>query len=99
VGVAHAELLLVTCLRKENPPGKKISSCQYVFCGDPCSLQYLKAKLKLVLCWGEREERAIEHVPAPPELSKISLSVTHLVVFLASPAVPSKFEKSGRCPC
>jgi hypothetical protein len=59
-GVAHAELLLVTCLKRKTLRGIKTFSHQCVFCSVPCSLQYLKTEPKLVLCWGEGEERAIE---------------------------------------
>ncbi len=68
-GIAHAKLLLVTCLKKKALWGIK-TSYQCIFCSVPCSLQNLKTEPMLVLCWGEEEGRAIERVPVPPELSQ-----------------------------
>jgi hypothetical protein len=45
-GVAHAELQLVTCLKRKTLREIKTSSCQYAFCKVPCCLQYLKTKSK-----------------------------------------------------
>jgi hypothetical protein len=97
-GVAHAELLLVTCFEKENPPGNKNLFLQCVFCVVPCSLQYLITMPKSVLRQGEGEGRAIERVPGHPELSH-DPSLHHPFGFRSPSAVPSSFEKSGRCPC
>ncbi len=41
-GVAHTELLLVTCFEKNNPRGLNTFLLQCVFGEVPCSLQYLK---------------------------------------------------------
>ncbi len=79
--------------------GIKTSSCLYVFCRVPCSLQYLKTKPKLVMCWGERLGRAIEHVPDPPELSQDPPLHHPFCGFRNPSAVPSNFEKLGRHPC
>jgi hypothetical protein len=49
-GVAHAELLLVTCLKQKILQGIKISSLQCVVYRALCRLQYLKTKTKSVLC-------------------------------------------------
>jgi hypothetical protein len=54
----------------------KTSSLESGFCKVPCSLQYLKAMPNLVFSWGEGEERAIECVSGPPELSQ-DLSLYH----------------------
>jgi hypothetical protein len=45
-GVAHAKLLLISCLEQEYPLGKKISFHQCILCIVSYSLQYLKTKSK-----------------------------------------------------
>jgi hypothetical protein len=57
-------------LRRKTLWGIKTFSLQCIFCKVPCSLQYVKIMPKLVLCWGEGEERAIERVTGPTELSQ-----------------------------
>ncbi len=51
-GIAHWELLLVTCFKRKTLRRIKTSSCQCVFCKVPCCLQYLKKKIKTSLCVG-----------------------------------------------
>ncbi len=46
-GIAHAELLLVTCLKRKTLQGIKTSSSQCFFYKVPCCLQCLKTKIKL----------------------------------------------------
>jgi hypothetical protein len=48
-GIAYAELLLVTCLKRKTIQEIKTSSIQYIFCKVLCSLQYLKIMPKLFL--------------------------------------------------
>jgi hypothetical protein len=69
-GIAHAELLLVTCFEMEDPQGNKTSSLHGIFGKVPCSLHDLKTMPKSVLCWREGDDRAIELVPGPPKLSQ-----------------------------
>ncbi len=69
-GVAHVELLLVTCLERKTLWGIKTFCCQYDFCKVTCCLQYLKTKSKSVLCGGNWGQGAVERVPSPTELSQ-----------------------------
>ncbi len=69
-GIAHAELLLVTCLKRKTLRGIKTPRCRCIFCRVPCSLQYPKTKPKSVLYRGNWGWGAIERVPSPPELSQ-----------------------------
>ncbi len=69
-GVAHAELQLVTRLKRKTLRGIKTTFLQNVFWRVTCCLQYLKTKPKSVVCWGKGEGKAIEHVSGPPKLTQ-----------------------------
>ncbi len=97
-GVAHALLLLVTCLRRKTLRGIKTSSHQYIVCIVPYSLQYLKKNLKFVLCWGEGEGRAIERVPGLLNSPKIPLCMAHLVVFVVPLQSQATLKNQGDVP-
>jgi hypothetical protein len=74
--IAHAELLLITCLEKKTLREIKTSSLQYIICKVPYCLWYLKTMPKSFLHSGEGVGRAIKRVPGLPELSQ-DLSLHH----------------------
>jgi hypothetical protein len=70
-GIAHAELMLVTYLKRKTLWEIKTPSCQYILCRIPCCLQYLETMSKSVVCRGSGGGGgAIEHISSPPELSQ-----------------------------
>jgi hypothetical protein len=72
VGLAHAELMLITCSRKENPQGNKnlFLPVRHLWSSLLPPVPQNDAGVSQVLEGGGEERRAVEQVSCPPELSQ-----------------------------
>jgi hypothetical protein len=89
VGIAHAELLLVTCLRKENPPGNKNHLLSVRLLSDSLSPPVPQNKASVSYVWKKRGCGGHRAGPWPhlPVSRSLTASPVWLVfqVYLQSP--------------